>query len=495
MSQWVCSVCTYLNHPALPQCEICESDRESKPPQSIDSDLQFAQRLQEQFDKEPTSTHPIQTNTNTKHNQPKTQSNDAQTSSRSDLPERSNSNSSSRQRTVPRRIKVTSRKLTVRQSRQSVKKKPSISNRSVSNRNSPNANSSNHNHNNSRKRKRSEIESELPHHNQCKIKEEEMRYHRSYQDIIHRIEHVRAGYETHSHHNKISTHLSPGATSTGRGNIASVIGLNDSKPSYQCQKGITIEHRRNGADLPYLIIDFNTTQVHIKSYCIKHPIWSEWSRTLNKSQYHGENNYMTNWVVEGSNDLKDDNWSIIHEVKDDRQLKTRNWAGSHFRIPPPHPPTYFTKIRLRMTAPNSSGSNKMKLQQLKLYGTMRRKVYPLPRVDEYKASDPFPAVGKNKCMGDIDNVFKILNESESLQHLECKEYVQEIPHLKVELKDYQKRGLEWLLLMENTGHDGIHGGLLCDEMGLGKTVQMIALMLVQKQRNANSQSKDRSLII
>eukprot|EP01083_Nonionella_stella_P208222 755811_1 len=52
MSQWVCSECTYLNHAELRKCEICESDR----------DLEFAKRLQEQFDKE--STHPMQTNTN-----------------------------------------------------------------------------------------------------------------------------------------------------------------------------------------------------------------------------------------------------------------------------------------------------------------------------------------------------------------------------------------------------------------------------------------------
>eukprot|EP01083_Nonionella_stella_P080893 222524_1 len=138
----------------------------------------------------------------------------------------------------------------------------------------------------------------------------------------------------------------------------------------------------------------------------------------------------------------------------------------------------------------------MKLQKLKFYGTMRRKVYLLPRVDEFKASDrdQFPTFGKNKCMGDIENVRTMLNESGSL-NTDCKEYEFDIPHLKVQLKDYQKRGLAWLLHMENSGHDEIHGGLLCDESGLGKTVQMIALMLVQKQRNSNSQSKDRTLII
>ena len=44
------------------------------------------------------------------------------------------------------------------------------------------------------------------------------------------------------------------------------------------------------------------------------------------------------------------------------------------------------------------------------------------------------------------------------------------PKLNVTLKDYQKRGLSWLIDMENNGKNGIFGGLLCDEMGLGKTL-------------------------
>eukprot|EP01083_Nonionella_stella_P237808 833902_1 len=45
MSQWACSVCTYLNHPALLKCEICDSDRESKPLQSTNPDLEFEKQL------------------------------------------------------------------------------------------------------------------------------------------------------------------------------------------------------------------------------------------------------------------------------------------------------------------------------------------------------------------------------------------------------------------------------------------------------------------
>eukprot|EP01083_Nonionella_stella_P079909 219364_1 len=59
-SQWVCHVCTYHNHAALPRCEICESDRESKP--SIDYDLKFAQEMQEIYNSESIKiSMPIQT--------------------------------------------------------------------------------------------------------------------------------------------------------------------------------------------------------------------------------------------------------------------------------------------------------------------------------------------------------------------------------------------------------------------------------------------------
>lgn len=46
------------------------------------------------------------------------------------------------------------------------------------------------------------------------------------------------------------------------------------------------------------------------------------------------------------------------------------------------------------------------------------------------------------------------------------------------LRDYQKRGTEWLLFLVENGL----GGLLCDEMGLGKTHQLMGLMVLMKER-------------
>jgi hypothetical protein len=52
----------------------------------------------------------------------------------------------------------------------------------------------------------------------------------------------------------------------------------------------------------------------------------------------------------------------------------------------------------------------------------------------------------------------------------------EIPGLNGELRDYQRRGVEWLRFLTDHGF----GALLADDMGLGKTVQVIAWMLSRR---------------
>lgn len=51
------------------------------------------------------------------------------------------------------------------------------------------------------------------------------------------------------------------------------------------------------------------------------------------------------------------------------------------------------------------------------------------------------------------------------------------------LRDYQKRGVEWLMFLFENGF----GGLLCDDMGLGKTHQAMALMMWLRERKAASE--------
>ncbi len=56
------------------------------------------------------------------------------------------------------------------------------------------------------------------------------------------------------------------------------------------------------------------------------------------------------------------------------------------------------------------------------------------------------------------------------------EVVENPKQLRAELRDYQKRGVSWLLFLENLGLNGC----LADDMGLGKTVQVIARLSVEK---------------
>ena len=49
--------------------------------------------------------------------------------------------------------------------------------------------------------------------------------------------------------------------------------------------------------------------------------------------------------------------------------------------------------------------------------------------------------------------------------------------LKTQLRDYQKRGVSWLCYLEMLGLNGC----LADDMGLGKTMQVIAMLILEKQ--------------
>jgi hypothetical protein len=63
-----------------------------------------------------------------------------------------------------------------------------------------------------------------------------------------------------------------------------------------------------------------------------------------------------------------------------------------------------------------------------------------------------------------------------------------VPGLNGELRDYQRRGVEWLRFLTDNGF----GALLADDMGLGKTVQVIAWML---SRRAEGMGRKPVLIV
>ncbi len=56
------------------------------------------------------------------------------------------------------------------------------------------------------------------------------------------------------------------------------------------------------------------------------------------------------------------------------------------------------------------------------------------------------------------------------------------PALRATLRPYQRAGVQWLHLLSGLGL----GACLADDMGLGKTIQVLALLLVQRQRAAGT---------
>ncbi|MCC6954918.1 MAG: DEAD/DEAH box helicase [Deltaproteobacteria bacterium] len=58
--------------------------------------------------------------------------------------------------------------------------------------------------------------------------------------------------------------------------------------------------------------------------------------------------------------------------------------------------------------------------------------------------------------------------------------VQQPDDFKGELRRYQLEGLSWLVFLSNVGL----GGCLADDMGLGKTIQLLALLLLERQNRA-----------
>ncbi|GAB2680384.1 hypothetical protein GCM10027036_38450 [Flavihumibacter cheonanensis] len=77
---------------------------------------------------------------------------------------------------------------------------------------------------------------------------------------------------------------------------------------------------------------------------------------------------------------------------------------------------------------------------------------------------------------------KIKNYRERLTDIKSIESVRVPSTLHTELRHYQQEGLNWLYFL----HENEFGGVLADDMGLGKTVQVIAFLLLLKEKNHDS---------
>ena len=259
-------------------------------------------------------------------------------------------------------------------------------------------------------------------------------------------------------------------------------------------KKVQIKPKGNeGTDWPFLVIDLKDVSVKLTHYQLF---------IIDKLLAF----MPIKWKIMGSND--GNNWTLIQNetraqrggtqrysarLRSNKNKGPRRWNVSNYD----HFETlytinnddigYFSKFKFELTAKcynqrqgDLSGHKILAIEDIKLFGDTTRKVYKQRRRNEVRNKVPvYPAIAKGQISADLDIILKMINQHEPLQHNECVEYKEDIDGLKVELFDYQRQGVQWMLNMENDGiaEYGIHGGLLCDEMGLGKTVQTIAMML------------------
>ena len=167
--------------------------------------------------------------------------------------------------------------------------------------------------------------------------------------------------------------------------------------------------------------------------------------------------------IEGTNDenyATTKNWTIIHILRQNTRDELFYVDGDDIE--------FFSKFRIEITATQSAVS--LSIDNIKLYGDTVRKVFKTKRYNE----DPtYPKIGDNLVVGDSNNVLTMINDSDALQHMESDEYKADISGSALDLYDFQKQGISWMLDREAMGV----GGFICDEMGMGKTVTTVNLLL------------------
>jgi superfamily II DNA or RNA helicase len=105
-----------------------------------------------------------------------------------------------------------------------------------------------------------------------------------------------------------------------------------------------------------------------------------------------------------------------------------------------------------------------------------------------ESGDAMPAAG----VADWSKVVAGESLASALAGLRSPEGLRDVdpgPLLQAELRPYQKVGLRWLWWLRSLGL----GGCLADDMGLGKTIQVIALLVLLKQKSDGA--RDPSLLV
>lgn len=76
----------------------------------------------------------------------------------------------------------------------------------------------------------------------------------------------------------------------------------------------------------------------------------------------------------------------------------------------------------------------------------------------------------------------VQQERERIDEMHKKEDISDV-EVKVPLRPYQKKGIEWLCFLKKSGLSG----MLCDDMGLGKTAQVLAFLAHEKKKRLSLQ--------
>ncbi len=102
-------------------------------------------------------------------------------------------------------------------------------------------------------------------------------------------------------------------------------------------------------------------------------------------------------------------------------------------------------------------------------------------IPKYRALyiDNISKVNNSNLTINLDNNFKEIVKS--IKDIEDVQY-EEPKQLKGVLREYQKTGFNWLKTLSKYGF----GGILADDMGLGKTIQIISLLLDEKNNDAKT---------
>ncbi|XBW34698.1 hypothetical protein QEN19_000265 [Hanseniaspora menglaensis] len=101
-----------------------------------------------------------------------------------------------------------------------------------------------------------------------------------------------------------------------------------------------------------------------------------------------------------------------------------------------------------------------------------------------KIDDDSTAAGRNITADDLNQLEKLIDE---IKTATAEDELDTPPEMACTLMKHQKIGLFRLNHLENSSSKG---GILGDEMGLGKTIQIIALMLLNKQIISNEKSEN-----